>query len=251
MGVRIEGKELTVSGKEGYGCAFSPSSSGSADAVDIVLRVVGVVIVEHMSDISDILKYRLAKQPMEILRSVGDHMWSCERRCISLSVKLGALSLRWPMSMSGELAIVYGPWKRDPGFAAWFGQEKCPTTYSFQTRQIWKRKSWILANCKNDPRFPGKGPRRIQKPGQVTQLQSVTSEESAHHFPHDGNGKRCKTKYTSEEMKGGGGLLLFHTNTTRCDIRSNHDWALAGLELVENPITLVLLLVTMNCWLCC
>lgn len=45
----------------------------------------------------------------------------------------------------------------------------------------------------------------------------------------------------------GGALFLVHTNTTGCDIRSNHDGALASLEFVENPVTFVLLLVTMNC----
>jgi hypothetical protein len=58
------GGELTVSGEECNGRAILPSSSGSADAVNIILRVVGIVIVEHMSDISNILNDRLAKQPM-------------------------------------------------------------------------------------------------------------------------------------------------------------------------------------------
>ena len=46
---------------------------------------------------------------------------------------------------------------------------------------------------------------------------------------------------------GEGGFLSLHTNTTRCDIRSNHDRALAALEFVQNPVTFVLLLVAMNC----
>ena len=64
-------------------------------------------------------------------------------------------------------------------------------------------------------------------------------------MPHDGNGK----KYSIREKGGermGGGLLSVHTDTTGSNIRSNHDWALASLEFVENPITFVLLLVTMN-----
>lgn len=47
---------------------------------------------------------------------------------------------------------------------------------------------------------------------------------------------------------GGEGLFSFHTNTTRRDVRSNHDWALASLEFVQNPVTFVLLLVAMNCY---
>jgi len=42
------------------------------------------------------------------------------------------------------------------------------------------------------------------------------------------------------------GVQINHTNTTRCHIGSNHDGALAGLELVQNPITFVLLFVAMN-----
>lgn len=37
-----------------------------------------------------------------------------------------------------------------------------------------------------------------------------------------------------------------HTDTTRSHVRGNHDGALARLELVQDPITLVLLLVTVN-----
>jgi hypothetical protein len=37
-----------------------------------------------------------------------------------------------------------------------------------------------------------------------------------------------------------------HTNTTRSYVSSNHDGALAGLEFVENPIALVLLLVAVD-----
>jgi len=48
-----------------------------------------------------------------------------------------------------------------------------------------------------------------------------------------------------------GGVQINHTNTTRCHIGSNHDGALAGFELVQNPITLVLLFVTMNSCMFC
>lgn len=37
-----------------------------------------------------------------------------------------------------------------------------------------------------------------------------------------------------------------HTDTTRSHVGGHHDWALARLEFVEHPITLVLLLVTVN-----
>ena len=39
---------------------------------------------------------------------------------------------------------------------------------------------------------------------------------------------------------------MIHTDTTRSHVRSHHDGALARLELVEDPVALVLLLVAMN-----
>jgi hypothetical protein len=40
--------------------------------------------------------------------------------------------------------------------------------------------------------------------------------------------------------------VINHTNTTGCHVSGNHDWALAALELVQNPITFVLLFVAMD-----
>lgn len=45
--------------------------------------------------------------------------------------------------------------------------------------------------------------------------------------------------------RGRGGEDI-HTDTTGGHIGSHHHGALAGLELVEDPVTLVLLLVTVN-----
>lgn len=44
--------------------------------------------------------------------------------------------------------------------------------------------------------------------------------------------------------RGRGGSIL--TNTTRSHIGGNHDGALSTLELVKDPITLVLLLVSVD-----
>jgi hypothetical protein len=46
-------------------------------------------------------------------------------------------------------------------------------------------------------------------------------------------------------IKGWSGVCN-HTNTAGSHIGSNHDGALAGLELVQDPIALVLLFVTMD-----
>jgi len=43
-----------------------------------------------------------------------------------------------------------------------------------------------------------------------------------------------------------GGGPCDHTNTTRSHIGGNHDGALSGLELVEDPVALGLLLVTVD-----
>jgi hypothetical protein len=41
---------------------------------------------------------------------------------------------------------------------------------------------------------------------------------------------------------------VIHTDTTRRDVRSNHNGTLVCLELVKDPVTLVLLLVAVNGW---
>lgn len=52
---------LTVSGEEGDGGTRLASTTSTTNTVDVILRVVGVVIVEHMSDIAHILnEQRLA-----------------------------------------------------------------------------------------------------------------------------------------------------------------------------------------------
>lgn len=43
-----------------------------------------------------------------------------------------------------------------------------------------------------------------------------------------------------------GALGGTHTDTTRRDVGGDHDGALAGLELIQDPVTLVLLLVTVD-----
>lgn len=49
----------------------------------------------------------------------------------------------------------------------------------------------------------------------------------------------------------GWGIDLIHTNTTRSHVGGNHDRALVGLELVQNPVALVLLLVAVDGWRVC
>lgn len=40
--------------------------------------------------------------------------------------------------------------------------------------------------------------------------------------------------------------MFNHTDASGCHVGSNHDGAFAALEFVENPVTLLLLLVTVN-----
>jgi hypothetical protein len=49
-----------------------------------------------------------------------------------------------------------------------------------------------------------------------------------------------------EVAEVGWGWGRIHTDTTGRNVRGNHDGALAGLELVQDPVTLVLLLITVN-----
>lgn len=41
-------------------------------------------------------------------------------------------------------------------------------------------------------------------------------------------------------------MAFHHTNTTGSHISGNHDGALSGLEFVQDPVTLILLLVTVD-----
>jgi len=45
---------LTISGKQSDGSAFGTGTTGTTNAVDVVLRVVGVVVVQHMRDVADV-----------------------------------------------------------------------------------------------------------------------------------------------------------------------------------------------------
>jgi hypothetical protein len=55
--------------------------------------------------------------------------------------------------------------------------------------------------------------------------------------------------YSRGREVGEGRVVINHTNTTGCHVSSNHDWALASLELVQDPITFVLLFVAMDSFL--
>jgi len=46
---------LTVSCEKGDGRPLGTGATSSPNAVDVVLRVIGIVIVEHMSDVAHVL----------------------------------------------------------------------------------------------------------------------------------------------------------------------------------------------------
>ena len=77
-----EGRKLTISGEERDRSAVSSCPTGSANAMNVVLGVVGIVIVQHMANVAYILNERLATLP-DGSYGVGDHMWSCDSRCIN------------------------------------------------------------------------------------------------------------------------------------------------------------------------
>jgi hypothetical protein len=51
-----EEAQLTISGEEGNGGTLLSGTSSTANAVNVILRVVGVIVVEHMGDVANILK---------------------------------------------------------------------------------------------------------------------------------------------------------------------------------------------------
>ena len=61
-----------------------------------------------------------------------------------------------------------------------------------------------------------------------------------------GSGNGGDEWMNGEESKGE--KAFNHTDTTRSHVSGNHDGALALLELVKNPIALVLLLVSVDGW---
>jgi hypothetical protein len=45
---------LTVSGEQSDGSTLAASTTGTADTMDIILRVVWIIVVEHMRDVLDV-----------------------------------------------------------------------------------------------------------------------------------------------------------------------------------------------------
>ena len=57
-----EKKKLTVSGEEGDCCSGGTGAASSANAMHVVFGVIGIVIVQHMSDIANVFTNRLANR---------------------------------------------------------------------------------------------------------------------------------------------------------------------------------------------
>lgn len=92
----------------------------------------------------------------------------------------------------------------------------------------------------------------------VTYAKCARVLNAEHHFrftqvrANEGNGGR-EWRGNKREEQGGRGVKrgkgkkrCNHTDTTRSHVGGNHDGALAHFEFVENPITLVLLLVSVD-----
>jgi len=58
---------------------------------------------------------------------------------------------------------------------------------------------------------------------------------------------RTTKKVRASLGRGRGKDRKYHTNATTGHVGSNHDWGFSCLELIQNPITLVLLFVSVNC----
>ena len=58
--------KLTLSGEESDGGALTSSAASTANAMDVVLRVVRVIIVEHMSNVLDVFDtHKVSKAMLE------------------------------------------------------------------------------------------------------------------------------------------------------------------------------------------
>jgi hypothetical protein len=72
--------QLTVGGEESDSGTLAASTSCSANAVNIVLRIVGIVVVQNVSDISNILKWVSNSAVRTLTVSSGGHVWPCDSR---------------------------------------------------------------------------------------------------------------------------------------------------------------------------
>ena len=60
-GCDIVKEQLTISSKKSDGSSICTGTTSSTNTMNIILRIVRVVIVEHMSNIADIFIYGLAR----------------------------------------------------------------------------------------------------------------------------------------------------------------------------------------------
>ena len=76
-----------IGGEESNGGTLCSCTTCSTNTVNIVLRVVGIVIVEDMSNVSNIFFYGLAisADAMKSNGADGLYDWSCETGCTTLS----------------------------------------------------------------------------------------------------------------------------------------------------------------------
>lgn len=240
-------RKLTLSGEKGDGGALLASTACSADAMNIILRIVGIVIVQHVSNVSHILKERLARRSKFSLRGSG--------------TICGRVSGDASLSLSEE-NVEHDPQRQNvhvPGVG-----NRLRSSEEILDLQLWIVKRGFPRPARvheaemeiKTPDDPGPLQKRIQdslrkdqKNRAWTKLRSRLHNEHRERAPYHTTAmvRKPKGEQTQGGIKGGEGRgLLDHTDTTRCDIRSNHDRALAGLEFVENPITFVLLLVAVN-----
>jgi hypothetical protein len=104
-----------------------------------------------------------------------------------------------------------------------------------ETKSSGKRRLRMLC-----PRIPG-----IQIRETLQAMDDVMGADAA--SARD-NLSRAQWQFTRDNCSGRRGCwgVCNHTDTTGSYIGSNHDGALAGLELIQDPIALILLLVTVD-----
>src|ERR1700749_4888352 len=96
--------------------------------------------------------------------------------------------MKWPMSLSGELAMVYGPWNKRSWICSLVWSRSMSHNLLVSDEADVRVNKPSAGKLQRSPGCLEEGPRRTQKPGHVTQLESVTSV------------KRARTKYHTTAM---------------------------------------------------
>lgn len=101
------GDRLTISGEERNGSALGASTTGPPNTMNIVLGVIGVIVVQNMSDVTNIFIIKVSTRKMISSNDAIWQSWEADMHCLSLSVcdNVGPCHIR---ANGNELITVLG-----------------------------------------------------------------------------------------------------------------------------------------------